>query len=68
MDPQREQQLAQAAQQLAGAVYHFLQQAAAACNHLNTALFAAQGKPPPTAPRGVHHPLCFFSLYTMAAN
>jgi hypothetical protein len=44
MDPQREQQLAQAAQQLAGAVYHFLQQAAAACSSLNAALFAAQGK------------------------
>lgn len=44
MDPQREQQLAQAAQQLAGAVYHFLQQAAAACSSLNAALFAAQGE------------------------
>ena len=44
MDPQREQQLAQAAQQLAGAVYHFLQNAAAACASLNAALFAAQGE------------------------
>lgn len=44
MDPQREQQLAQAAQQLAGAVYHFLQQAAAACSNLNAALFTAQGE------------------------